>query len=87
MSRRPRPTAAAQAVHDLSALLRDSRGQTPQEHVREAMRRADHRGSDVVLHTGELDRLSRQLVPYPVFAFNWRVVSHYRWRHLAHINV
>ena len=57
------------------------------EHLRHLLRRADRRGSDVQLWTGELVRATRQAAPYPAFRWAWRAVSAYRWSEEAHINV
>ena len=74
-------------LDDLVGLLHALKEGGVGRHVRAMMRCADHRGSDVVLHEGVLDRQLRQRVPYPLFALEWRAVSHYRWRAPSHINV
>lgn len=74
---------AAELEQAVVAMAADDGGQ----HVKRMARRADHRGSDVMLMTGEVDRASRQLLPYPAFVWNWEVLSSYAWKATAHINV
>ena len=49
------------------------------------MRRIDHRGSDVQLWAGELNRASGQLAPYPAFRWDWKVVASYPFLRAGHI--
>ena len=55
------------------------------EHLRDMMRRIDHRGSDVQLRASEPTRASAQLTPYPAFRWVWKVVASYPWYLKGHI--
>ncbi|CAK0894646.1 unnamed protein product, partial [Prorocentrum cordatum] len=55
--------------------------------LRDLVRAADHRGSDVRLWASEVLRSSRQTAPYPAFCWQWKPVSSYAWRSAGHINV
>ena len=66
----------------ISALMWPGR---EQEHLRDMMRRIDHRGADVQLWAGELNRASGQLAPYPAFRWDWKVVASYPFLRAGHI--
>jgi hypothetical protein len=55
-------------------------------HIKELIRFADHRGSEIrvgLWSGGGND----QLFPYPSFAWRWKTVQSYAWHHDQHINI
>jgi len=56
------------------------------DHLKELIRFADHRGSEirVGLWSGGAND---QLFPYPSFAWRWKTVQSYAWHHDQHINI
>ena len=56
------------------------------EHLHELLRMGDFRGTDVVLASQTILDSTRQVVPYPAFAWKWRTVQGYPWKQMHHIN-
>ena len=76
-----------EAVRIVAELAETAKKADVVEHVRSMVRLADHRGSDVRLVDGHLDRASRQAFPYPTWMWAWKIVAAYPWQVPGHINV
>ena len=57
-----------------------------ESHLKELIRFADHRGSEVRVGMWS-GAAEGQLFPYPSFAWRWRAVQSYAWHHDQHINI
>lgn len=57
------------------------------EPLKQMMRRAHHRGTDIRLTTGTAYQQSPDLVPYPAYMWLWREELSYEWRETQHINI
>ena len=84
---RERPEMIGEVSSELQRVMGLARRGSELDFARELVRRADHRGTDVVLSKGLLDRQLRQLVPFPSAIYDWRPVAKYCWRQGGHINV
>ena len=56
------------------------------DHLHELLRMGDFRGTDVILCSQTPLDTSRQIVPYPAFAWKWQTVQSYEWKQAQHIN-
>ena len=74
-------------VAEIVTMLEGMQAGQETAHLEALLRRIDHRGSDVQLWCGELDKASRQLAPYPAFRWEWRTVAAYGWKVPQHISV
>ena len=55
-------------------------------HLHTLLKLGDFRGTDVCLSHQTLLDPSRQVVPYPAFAWKWKTSQSYSWRQSQHIN-
>ena len=86
-SRLGRAANGRHAVGESLALLSSMREGREQQHLSDMLRRADYKGSDVRLVSGELVDGCRQELPCPAGAWDWFTVQAYPWRQSQHINV
>ena len=56
------------------------------DHLRELLRSASMRGTDVRFFMQLGTEEEQHEVPYPALRWRWRTVTSYRWRHEGHIN-
>ena len=56
-------------------------------HLRQLLRVADAKGSDVRLCSQTILDGSRQEFPYPAFAWSWTSIQCYPWKQRQHINI
>ena len=82
-----RPGFAADAAAHVLRILNTMKSGEEILHLNGLVNLVDMRGSDVRLDTGSICESSRQAVPYPAVAWNWRCVQSYAWRSTQHINV
>jgi hypothetical protein len=71
----------------LKGLLKSMTPGNESNHLKLLLSRGDFRGSDVLLSSQVLVSGSRQLAPYPAFAWAWKSVQSYKWAQSQHINV
>ena len=75
-----------QLFEAVSAVLVSAFPGNEASHLELLLRHVDHRGSDVRLDGVQVG-ISRSLVPYPAFIWNWSSKQVYPWMSVQHINV
>ena len=70
----------------LCVMLQKMTPGSEEAHLKELIRFADHRGSEVRVGMWS-GAAEGQLFPYPSFAWRWRAVQSYAWHHDQHINI
>ena len=82
-----RPGVAARICDEVQSLVGTMQRGRESEHFEHVIKFIDFRGSEVSLRDGTIMEGSRQVIPYPAMAWEWRCTQSYAWRSKQHINV